>query len=132
MYREEEREMNKYCQFAGIGIIPWGPLNAGVLARPPGTETTRSESSKKTPFHHELTDADKEILKRVEKLAKEKGWKMAQVALAWSNAKVTSPIVGYSSVERIDESIIPDKTLTPEEIKFLEEPYKPVNIRGHA
>jgi len=30
LYREEEREMNPYCVYSGVGLIPWGPLNAGV------------------------------------------------------------------------------------------------------
>ena len=47
---------------------------------------------------------------------------MSQVALAWINGKVTSPIVGFSKASRIDEAIIPGWKLTEEEIKFLEEP----------
>jgi aryl-alcohol dehydrogenase-like predicted oxidoreductase len=96
--REEEREMNKYCDFAGIGLIPWGPLNAGRLARPLAQDTTRSESTKGTPWAQKTPEWDGEIVDRVEKLAKEKGWKMSQVALAWVNEKVTAPIVGFSSV----------------------------------
>jgi aryl-alcohol dehydrogenase-like predicted oxidoreductase len=46
LYREEEREMNAYCNFAGIGLIPWGPLNAGRLARPLTESTIRSEGRK--------------------------------------------------------------------------------------
>lgn len=50
LYREEEREMNAYCDFAGIGLIPWGPLNAGRLARPLAENTTtRGEGRKNQP-----------------------------------------------------------------------------------
>jgi aryl-alcohol dehydrogenase-like predicted oxidoreductase len=98
-YREEEREMNAYCKFAGIGLIPWGPLNAGQLARPLAAEgTSRSESTKGTPFESKPKEWENEIVRRVEKIAKEKGWTMAQVSLAWINTKVSSPIVGFSSV----------------------------------
>jgi len=24
LYREEEREMNPYCVYSGVGLIPWG------------------------------------------------------------------------------------------------------------
>jgi aryl-alcohol dehydrogenase-like predicted oxidoreductase len=34
LYREEEREMNKFCCETGIGVIPWQPLHGGYLARP--------------------------------------------------------------------------------------------------
>jgi aryl-alcohol dehydrogenase-like predicted oxidoreductase len=126
VYREEEREMNAYCKFAGIGLIPWGPLGAGKLARPytqtQQDATTRVVADKKMPWYQPDKDYEGEIIGRVEKLAKEKGWSMAQVALAWANSKVTSPIVGFSSAKRLEEAIIPGKTLTEEETKFLEEP----------
>jgi aryl-alcohol dehydrogenase-like predicted oxidoreductase len=133
LYREEEREMNKYCNFAGIGLIPWGPLSAGQLARPVNAaDTTRAETSKAMGFMSEIVPFEKEILERVEKVAKDKGWKMSQVALAWISGKVTSPIVGFSSPERMEEAIIPGYKLSEEEIKYLEEPYEPRKIKGHT
>jgi aryl-alcohol dehydrogenase-like predicted oxidoreductase len=99
IYREEEREMNAYCKFAGIGIIPWGPLSGGRLARPLGSEeTSRSESSKRSPYGANPDEWQEEIIRRVEKIAKDKKWTMSQVAIAWINGKVTSPIIGISSV----------------------------------
>jgi aryl-alcohol dehydrogenase-like predicted oxidoreductase len=99
-YREEEREMNKYCAFAGIGLIPWAPLAGGQLARPLAVQdtTTRAAVMKGSPWAITQKDHENEIVRRVEKLANDKGWKMSQVALAWVNGKVTSPIVGISSV----------------------------------
>jgi len=122
LYREEEREMNKYCDYSGVGLIPWGPLAAGQLARPLGLTSTREDSAKGTAQEMKKSDADKEIINRVEELAKKKGWAMGQVAQAWINTKVSSPIIGFSSPARMEEAIIPDKKLTPEEIKYLEEP----------
>jgi len=131
MYREEEREMNKYCEFTGVGLIPWGPVAAGQLARPLQAQLTsaRAEASK---AQRVLTQSDETIITRVEELAKKKGWTMAQVALAWIDSRCSSPIVGFSSAERLEEAIIPDKKLTPEEEKYLEEPYVPKEIRGHS
>ena len=58
---------------------------------------------------------------------------MSQVALAWINKRISSPIVGFSSVERIDEAIeVRGKTLTDEEEKYLEELYVPKVIIGHS
>ncbi|KZT53424.1 Aldo/keto reductase [Calocera cornea HHB12733] len=129
LYREEEREMNAFCNYSGVGLIPWGPVAGGHLTRPLGEDSTRSEGTKGTPFELKHTDADKEIIRRVDELAKKKGWNMAQVALAWINTKVTAPIVGISSPARLQEAIIPDKKLTEEEIKYLEEPYVPKPVR---
>jgi aryl-alcohol dehydrogenase-like predicted oxidoreductase len=101
IYREEEREMIAYCKFAGIGLIPWGPLSHGQLARPISTQTPRGESMKGTPFAPEPREWEIEIIRRVEKIANEKGWSMAQVCLAWIHEKVTSPIIGFSSVSTL-------------------------------
>lgn len=58
---------------------------------------------------------------------------MSQVALAWINKRISSPIIGFSSVDRIDEAIeVRGKTLTEEEEKYLEELYQPKAIVGHA
>jgi len=131
LYREEEREMNAYCKHAGIGIIPYGPLSDGYLARPIGTMTTRQEVRKGSPWERRLTETDKEIIKRVQELAVKKNVKMAQIALAWIQTKCTSPIVGVNKVERVDEAIVSSDILTVEDIKYLEEPYVPQTIKGH-
>jgi aryl-alcohol dehydrogenase-like predicted oxidoreductase len=131
LYREEEREMNRYCAETGVGLIPWSPLYQGTLARPlSGRGTTaRSKSIKED----ELTDADKTIIGRVEELAEKKGWKMSHVAMAWSIQKGNIPIIGIGKIERIDEALeVRGKSLTEEEMKYLEEPYRPKNISGHS
>lgn len=128
-YREEEREMNKFCQETGVGLIPWAPLYRGNLARPLNTETLRSKNN----MFGEVKGADVEIIKRVQELADKKGWKMSHVALAWIIQKGTIPIVGFSKLERLDEACeVRGKTLTEDEMKYLEEPYEPKRIAGHA
>lgn len=130
LYREEEREMNKFCLETGVGLIPWGPLARGALARPQHAtgSTTRSEDQPSMP------EADMKIVGHVEELANKKGWKMSQVALAWLIHKgISSPIIGISKVERMDEALdIQGKTLTEDEVHFLEEGYAPRPIMGHS
>jgi aryl-alcohol dehydrogenase-like predicted oxidoreductase len=99
------------------------------LARPVASHKSTSRSEEQG----DLTKTQEEIINRVEKLAKEKGWTMSQVALAWIGPQVSSPIIGFSSTKRIDEAIgVKGKTLTEEEIKHLNEPYEPRAIEGHA
>jgi aryl-alcohol dehydrogenase-like predicted oxidoreductase len=131
LYREEEREMLAYCKYNGIGVIPWAPLSSGVLAHPVGTETTRVNSAKGTVSERKVSSADETIINRVEELSKKKNCKMSQIALAWVASKVSSPIVGISSIQRLQESIINEIVLSPEETKYLEEPYEHKDIRGH-
>ena len=121
--------MNKLCAQTGVGLIPWSPLYRGFLARP----LSASQSTERSKSHSPLTPTDEAIIKRVEELAEKKGWKMAQVALAWIVQKGTVPIVGVSSLERLDEAVgVRGKTLTEEEVKYLEEEYKVKEISGHS
>ena len=90
--------MIPYCNHHGVGLIPWGPLHAGDLARPFDATSVRKEERQSGPFARKATSADETITKRVEEIAKKRGWTMGQVSLAWINTKVSSPIVGVSSV----------------------------------
>jgi 1-deoxyxylulose-5-phosphate synthase len=138
VYREEEREMLPLCREEGIGVIPWSPLARGFLAgnrrREDRGETIRAKTD---GFAHELyyADSDFTIAERVVDLAARRGLKPTQVALAWLLAKpgVTAPIIGASKLPHLDDAVAAlDVKLEPEEITFLEAPYQPHAILGHA
>ena len=58
---------------------------------------------------------------------------MAEVALAWIGERVTSPIIGFSSSDRIDQAVgARGKVLSKEEVQYLEELYQPKAIAGHT
>ncbi|KAE9369196.1 Aldo/keto reductase [Stipitochalara longipes BDJ] len=130
LYREEEREMNKFCNETGVGLIPWGPLNTGHLARPSNSQkTVRASRATVKP----LTAHDIAIIDRVEEVAQKNKCKMSQVALAWINERVASPISSFSSVERMDEALAANEIkLTEEEENYLEELYEPRPVKGHT
>ncbi|GBE77484.1 Versiconal hemiacetal acetate reductase [Sparassis crispa] len=133
MYREEEREMFPTLKMFGVGSIPFSPLGRGVLARPLTENSKRGETD---PFQKIYKGVGTpEIVKRVEEVAKKKGISMAQVAIAWCLAKdgVSAPIVGTTSLDNLKDIIGGvHVTLGEDEIKYLEEPYIPQNIVGHA
>ncbi|KAJ0283357.1 hypothetical protein COL940_004706 [Colletotrichum noveboracense] len=129
LYREEEREMNPYCNAASVGLFPWSPLAAGVLAHP---WTDRSDPrEQKDPFLQMLfrgveNGADKAIIGRVEELAARKGVAMAQVAQGWLISKGCMPICGLETRERIDQALgALEVKLSEEEVNYLEEMYVP-------
>lgn len=124
LYRTEELELFSYCNHKGIGITGFSPLMDGHLARPIGTETPRSKFANGSPFEKKRRESDLKIIKRVQELAQKHSWTMSQVALTWSLTKVSSPIVGANTPERLREAIVAGKTLTDEEIKYLEELYE--------
>ena len=133
LYREEEREMNKFCKETGVGIIPWSPLNEGRLARPLDSGLTARSGGPRKPMTGDLTDADKLIVGRVQELSQKKGWTMSQVALTWLKERGAIPIISGTKHERMVEAAeIKGKSLTKEDMDFLEEFYVPRQIAGHA
>ncbi|KAJ0103971.1 hypothetical protein J7T55_010988 [Diaporthe amygdali] len=132
LYREEEREMNKFCNATGVAIVPWGPLAQGQLARPLSVRGTTTRSTGGLGDPSTTRSEAVEIINRVKSLASQKGWTMSQVALAWILKRTTSPIIGFSSIDRIDESLSAiGKSLTVDEENYLEEVYTPLEIEGH-
>ncbi|EAW11897.1 uncharacterized protein ACLA_006540 [Aspergillus clavatus NRRL 1] len=89
--------------------------------------TARSE----TNDPNAITEADAAIIVRVEEVAKKQGWTMGEVALAWAEKRVASPIVGFSSVEQMDETLQGKDYVLTEEERYLEEPYVPKPVGGH-
>ncbi|KAF9049899.1 aryl-alcohol dehydrogenase [Panaeolus papilionaceus] len=134
LYREEEREMLPTIKHFGVGCIPWSPLARGLLTRPLSDKTTRGDTDY---FIGKYTQAEgtEEILKRVEELANKKGVSMAQIAIAWSlqTDGVTAPIVGTTSLKNLEDIISAvHLKLSPEDMEYLQSPYKPQEVIGHA
>jgi aryl-alcohol dehydrogenase-like predicted oxidoreductase len=136
-YREEEREMIPLCLDQGIGIIPWSPLARGFLAgnrtQGKGGATVRSKSDE---FAHSMyyQPDDFAVVDRVRALAGELGKTMPQVAIAWMLAKpgITAPIVGASRLEHLEQAAAAITiALSPEQLRALEEPYRPHPVLGH-
>ena len=138
VYREEEREMIPLCIDQGIGLIPWSPMARGFFAgnrkREGGGETTRANSD---PFAAGLyfREEDFIVADRAAQVAKERGVTGSQIALAWilSKPHITAPIIGATKMEHLDQAIAAlEIQLSEDEIKQLEEPYKPHPVLGHA
>lgn len=72
------------CTLISI-IIPWSPIARGLIAKPLGASSLRSETDGflKVLFLDEMRDLENEIINRVEALAKKRGISMAQMATAW-------------------------------------------------
>jgi 1-deoxyxylulose-5-phosphate synthase len=129
IYREEEREMLPLCTAEGIGVIPWGPLARGRLARDWGVETRRSEKDPRgAQLYSSMTQADREVIDQVGEIATRRGVPRVQIALAWlfQKREVTAPIVGVSESRHLDESVAAlGLKLSTEEVAALEQPYVP-------
>jgi aryl-alcohol dehydrogenase (NADP+) len=138
VYREEEREMIPFCIAEGVGVIPWSPLARGFLAgnrhrdKSDATPRSRSDEFAKQMYFHE---EDFAIADRSAELAGRRGVAPPQIALAWMLHKpgVTAPIIGASKLSHLEDAIAAiEITLSEEEIRFLEEPYRPHAVLGHS
>lgn len=138
IYREEEREMLPLCREEGIGAIPWSPLARGFLA---GNRTPKDHGetirAKTDDYAQKIyyQPSDFTVVERVTEIAKQHGIPNAQVALAWVLAQpgITSPIVGASKLQQLDEAVAAlDLRLSPDDLRLLGEPYQPHAILGHS
>ncbi|KAL2826747.1 Aldo/keto reductase [Aspergillus pseudoustus] len=132
-YREEEREMIKYCKMTGVGILSWSPLYRGLLARPvDAPPTTRGKALKSHPVFKYMDEGDEAIINRVSDIAVQNQCKMSQVALAWLVQKGSVPITGMATLARIDDAAATrDVVLSETDLKYLEELYQPKPVSGH-
>ncbi len=137
IYREEEREMNPLCRDQGIGLIPWSPLARGFLAGnrdKSGGPTSRAKTDKYAKDMY-YQDDDFAVAERLTEVAKARGLPNMQVALAWILSKpgIAAPIIGASKLPHLEDALAAlTVKLSEDEIKVLEEPYKPHPILGHS
>jgi aryl-alcohol dehydrogenase-like predicted oxidoreductase len=137
VYREEEREMLPLCREEGIGVIPWSPLARGFLAgnRRRGNQGDTVRAKTDTFAHHMyFQPEDYDVSERLVALAERRGARPAQLALAWllQQPGVTAPIIGASKMQHLEDAVAAlEIRLSEEEMKELEEPYRPHRVLGH-
>jgi 1-deoxyxylulose-5-phosphate synthase len=137
LYREEEREMIPLCLDQGVAVLPYSPLARGMLAgnrsRQGGRRTARAGSDPLSEQYYD-SPADFDVIDRLAEIATARGAPSAQVALAWllSRPGVTAPIIGATRLGHIGDALAAGTlTLTGEEIRRLDEPYRPHPVLGH-
>lgn len=132
IFREEEREMAKLCAEDKIAMTPYSALAGGRLSKHPGETSRRLEEDSYAKFKYDATARqDSVIIQRVAELAEKRGVTMTEISLAWLLTKVTAPLVGATRRHHVEGAAkATELTLTPEEIRYLEEPYVPHNLVG--
>ena len=102
--RSIELEVIPACRAYGLGVIPWSPLDGGMLG---GMLQKAKEGRRANP---DLQKRAKPYLPKIRAYeAKCKVWEEspADVALAWllHNPIVTAPIIGPRTMEQLDGSL---------------------------
>jgi len=124
LYREEEREMIPYCQDEGVAVSTFSALARGFLARS-GT-TARTAHDIYLEFYGD--EIDREIANRVRQVAQRHAVTPAHIAMAWvaNNTKVAVPLIGATAPGHVDAAVAASVLrLSPQEMRFLEAPYRP-------
>ena len=106
--RELEHELIPLCLDQGVGVLVWGPLASGLLARSRASQPHRQ--TRLAAYGPEGTvdsDAATAIVATMSEIAADRDVSLSQVALNWLLAKraVTSVIVGARDREQLTENL---------------------------
>lgn len=132
IFREEEREMAKFCLEENIAMTPYSPLAGGRLAKRPGESSKRLLEDSYAHLKYDATaEQDGIIIDRVAQLADKYGVSMTEISLSWLLTKVSAPVVGTTKLHHIEDAAkAVNLTLTADELAFLEKPYLPHKLVG--
>ena len=134
IYREDERELAQLIEEEGMSMTPYSPLAAGRVCRMWSDDTLRSKTDKTAvKKYDDSKECDLPIVKRIKEIADKMNISMAQVSLAWLLSKklVASPIIGCTKISQLEDLVKAVKIkLSDDDVKYLEELYKPHNIVG--
>jgi aryl-alcohol dehydrogenase-like predicted oxidoreductase len=99
-----ELEVIPVCEAYGVGLLPWSPLGAGLLA---GSLREATEGRRANAGIKAAADWLKDTLEAWEQLCAELGERPADVAIAWllANPVVTAPILGPRTMDQLEGSL---------------------------
>jgi aryl-alcohol dehydrogenase-like predicted oxidoreductase len=125
MSRTIEAEILPTVRELGIGVTAYGVLSRGLLSstglQPLGARDGRTRFPR---FQEENLRRNRELVRALEVMAKEKGVTTAQLAIAWVLYRGDDiiPLIGARTRQRLQESLSAlDLTLTEEELARIEQ-----------
>jgi aryl-alcohol dehydrogenase-like predicted oxidoreductase len=125
--RTPEKEILPTIRELGIGFVPYSPLGRGFLTgtitKPSDLAQSDARAQRMPGFAGENFDKNQTLVQRVKAIAKRKGVKPAQLALAWVLAKGEDlvPIPGTKRRKYLEENAAAvDLRLTSADIAELE------------
>jgi aryl-alcohol dehydrogenase-like predicted oxidoreductase len=120
--RDIELEVLPAARAYGVGVIPWSPLQGGLLG---GVLKKEQEGRRRTAGRaQETLNQHRDQIEAYENLCDKLGEKPANVALAWllHQDGVTAPIIGPRTMEQLDDPLhAVDLSLSEETLKQLDD-----------
>jgi aryl-alcohol dehydrogenase-like predicted oxidoreductase len=127
--RDPEEEVLPTCRKLGIGFVAYSPLGRGFLTGQMKRfeDFAPDDFRRNSPrFQGDNFQKNLDLVKKVEEIAREKGCKPSQLALAWVLAQGEDivPIPGTKHRKYLEENVgALDVHLTPEDLRRLEEAF---------
>jgi len=110
--RGPEHDLFDHTRRNGIGVITFSPLAQGILTSKYLGDNVPQDSRAaewwdKQWAERQLNPQTLDKVRRLNKIAQERGQTLAQMALAWNlnHPEVTSVLIGASKVEQIEENV---------------------------
>jgi aryl-alcohol dehydrogenase-like predicted oxidoreductase len=134
--RDPEREILSVCRDLGVGFVAYSPLGRGFLTGQfqKFEDLPADDYRRNTPrFQGENFQKNLDLVKRVEEIAKEKGCKPSQLALAWVLAQGNDmvPIPGTKRRKYLEENVgALSVKLTKEDLRGIDEVFPPEAAAG--
>lgn len=122
--KEFERELKAVCATYGIGVIPYSPLEGGFLTGKYRRDTPLPDSRRAEGRQKYMTERNFAILDLLDEIAASHQATVTQVSLAWllADTIISSPIIGATSLEQLDENLgALDVKLTEEEKQRIDD-----------
>jgi aryl-alcohol dehydrogenase-like predicted oxidoreductase len=110
--RRIENELVPLAQRYGMALLPWSPLAGGILAgryndgqAPSGSRLDRQ--GRDSVFGQRVTGRAIEVARGVEKVGRERGLTVSQMALLWCKDQpgITAPIIGPRTMEQLQDAL---------------------------
>jgi aryl-alcohol dehydrogenase-like predicted oxidoreductase len=130
--REVESDVSQYCQWAGVGILPYFPLAGGLLAgrytrgEEPASDSRAGSSAwgsgMRRYFDYYGTEAAYDAIEALTEFARARGHTPAQLAIAWllHRPMVSSVIAGVSKLSQLDDNAAATEwALSADEVKEI-------------
>ncbi|HKT11462.1 MAG TPA: aldo/keto reductase [Terriglobia bacterium] len=125
--RDPEDEIISVCRELGITFVPYSPLGRGFLTgrfKTPEDFEPGDWRRNNPRFQGENFQRNLALVRRIQEMARAKGCKPAQLALAWVLAQGEGmvPIPGSSHVPHLEENLAAlDVSLSAEDLKRIDE-----------
>jgi aryl-alcohol dehydrogenase-like predicted oxidoreductase len=135
-WRLPEETILPTCEELGIGFVPYSPLGKGFLTGKIDENTTFNGSdlrSRIPRFDLENRKVNQGLVDLLNKIAKKKQAKSAQIALSWLLAQKPwiVPIPGTTKLSRFEENIgAVNLDLTPDDIHEIESAASKITVQG--